>query len=231
MKNKKNLLLVVYSFITLLLSVLLFSFNSTIRTIISLVLMSSFVLFSIIFRNNKKSLYFIIAQVFVLISDILLSNLFTVTNNVLVLSLITFNIAQIFYMLAISIKDKVFNILRILVTLSFIVIALIILKESVNVIVILGILYGVNLIINCIQSFAKIKEHKTLGTGFIFYILCDIVVAVGYLYNSSIVNIQGIGIFDFLYRIDCWIFYIIGMYLIILNQGLIKIEGEEYGRN
>ncbi len=130
--------------------------------------------------------------------------------------------AQILYAVSLytSQKNKCLLVIRIVLVVLVEAIAVIILKDKLDILAIVSVCYYVNLIMNMIAAFSQFRQHSLLAIGFVLFILCDTIIglqvaAEGYL---------PIGVNTLLYRILfvdfnlAWFFYLPSQVLIALSS-------------
>lgn len=155
-----------------------------------------------IYNLINKNIIFLVASIFTLISDYYL----LLTNNHILIGLITFIIVQFTYMYFLHIK-KINNhyLLRTIIYFLIIIISLII---KTNIETLLALLYFSTLLMNTICSYQN-KELFIYSLGLTLFIGCDI--------NVGLHNIMSVGTIYELVTLLMWIFYLPSQVLISLG--------------
>lgn len=160
------------------------------------------VILCFIYNLINKNIIFLVASIFTLISDYFL----LLTNNHIIIGLITFIIVQFTYMYYLHTK-KINNhyLLRAIIYILIFIITLII---KTNIETLLALLYFSTLVINTICSYQN-NNLFIYSLGLTLFIGCDI--------NVGLHNIMSVGTIYELATLFMWIFYLPSQVLITLG--------------
>lgn len=231
--NKYFILSVVFAIIQAInLYLILFDKQSTNLLSLAFIILSAS--FGIVFSLDKKHyIFLIIAFIFTVIADYFLVIRFQETGDIFDQSagVTTFIVTQTFYFLFLLFscdnrKVKIANILtRIVLSIIVLIVAIIVLKEKLNYLVVVSLIYFSFLIINVIFAFI---QHKKTGLifaiGLVFFMLCDILIGLSVVFNA----IFEVSTESFIYKLVfhpfnfAWLFYGISQTLIPLSIALNK---------
>ncbi|MBQ0036410.1 MAG: hypothetical protein KBT35_05790 [Firmicutes bacterium] len=155
-----------------------------------------------IYNLINKNIIFLVASIFTIISDYFL----LLTNNHIIIGLITFIIVQFTYMYYLHTK-KINNhyLLRAIIYILIFIITLII---KTNIETLLALLYFSTLVINTICSYQN-NNLFIYSLGLTLFIGCDI--------NVGLHNIMSVGTIYELATLFMWIFYLPSQVLITLG--------------
>lgn len=169
-------------------------------------------------KRSICSLFTALALVFTCISDYFL--LLSHDQNLFIIGVFTFFIAQIFYALMMNKRtDGKKLTLDLFLRVSLTVILLIVsISIKLDALTTCALIYFIELLVNFIMSLVHSKENKRyliLALGFFLFILCDINVALN---NFSIENES----FKFAIYFMMWLFYLPSQVILSMNSYLLE---------
>lgn len=183
------------------------------------------VIFALVFSRKHSLLH--LGLFFTIFGDLFLT-LLKPANQIAGLSFfIDVQIVYFLYLLQGESKNmRKFHIIsRVFFTVIAVLLASVYFEERVNALVILTAIYGPNLILNIVFSFAEFKKYKMLAIGLVFFFLCDFSILVsvsnelGFLTTSSSspLNVfMSLKLFGKLSIDPTWLFYLPSQVLITL---------------
>lgn len=144
--------------------------------------------------------------------------------------MIFFVFTQIFYAIKLNkeSKNKIFIFIRIILSILINVIAYIVLKENMDLLVIVSLIYYVNIIFNFIEALTIFKKDKLFTIGLLLFILCDTVIGLQVMSDAYIKISESSILYKILF-VDfnlAWAFYLPSQVLIALSSN--KKEGDLY---
>ena len=175
---------------------------------------------------RKKDYACICALAFTVISDVFLVLRYTSTGaySDQAIAMSTFSIAQLSYFafMFLQTENKKLRtahvITRIALSTFAVALTLIVLKENANYMLVVTMFYFANLLLNAVFSFVEFKKFNVMAIGFVFFILCDVLIGLSIALGSIIIVPES----SFLYRITfsgfnfAWLFYVISQTLLSL---------------
>ena len=170
---------------------------------------------AVVVINKKTDIFIVLGLLFTIGADY-----FLILDGNYLYGLILFLIVQICYAIRTVMFSRgritlILNVCtRIVVSLVFILVAYLVLEDGINPLVILVMIYGANLLLNCVFSFVHFNKQYLLSFGFLFFICCDIFVAIDF------INVENVlGFTDFLPDAGryAWYFYPFSQMLILLS--------------
>lgn len=179
-RNKEIVIFAIFELIALILNLILTGKSNVIscRCIIYANL-----LFAILFTvfKNKKS-FVVYALIFTAISDTLLVSTKTVSEAARIIALVSFIVVQIIYLLELFKENKKITVYLLLcdliLSVLISVVSIFLFKSQYNALIPLTIIYFVILLFNLINTCINFKKESNMFFGFLFFIMCDILVGL-----------------------------------------------------
>lgn len=175
---------------------------------------------------NKENSFINIALFNTVLADFLLV---VMNEPIRTLGMIFFIIVQTLYSIKLLNKSKslLFLGLRIGLILAIECVTIIILKDKIDLLAIISVMYYALLIINIVESFMNFKEDKLFSIGLVLFIMCDTIIGLQTLDSMYIRLGEDNIIYKILY---CgfnlsWLFYLPSQVLISLSTYR-RIENE-----
>lgn len=140
-------------------------------------------LFALIFTLlfNKKS-YIVFALIFTAVSDTLLVNSKPISDTARIIALVSFIIVQLVYLVELFKENKKVTLYiafsDALICLALCVASIFIFKDNYDALIPLTIIYFTILVSNLINSAIHFKNESTMFFGFLFFIMCDVLVGI-----------------------------------------------------
>lgn len=221
---KKNLDLIIYTFLTILFAILVQTLEyGDLFGIIKIICIGCNLCFGIYYYyHNKKNILIVFGLLFTLLADSFISSFGELTEIRRSASLTSFAMVQMCYITLLNKDNKkignIFIYIRIIVITLLTIIEILLLQNSYSYMIFIGNFYISNLLLSVIQAFVSKYKYKTFSYGLLAFILCDIYVAIQcgiYIEMIPVSSNEFIRNF-FNKRID-WIFYNIAQYLIVLT--------------
>lgn len=210
--NKEKIIYLSLTLIQFILFLLLFINHNLPMNIINFSsIIFCFIATLLLFKKEENNIYQLLAITFTLIADVFL----TLLGSHHTLAMFFFTIVQIFYLLRIllltnSNREKKINLIsRLTLTIFLLLIAVIVLKNKINSLIVISLIYYSNFIITLIFAFKHYKQNKLLAIGLLLFIICDTM--IGLYEITSIFNLNSD---NFIYIITHtsinipWVFYI-----------------------
>ena len=192
-----------------------------------------FSLWLLIDLNNKDSKICSAALFFTLIADTFL----VLIDNYKIFAMLSFSITQILYFVRLynfrkeKNKVQIFDIIRIAIVMIVLLGAKIILKDSMDILVVLVCFYFSMLVLNFIEGIRNYRTSKLFIVGLILFIFCDIL--IGFANAEDYLTITEGSLIYTLLNADidlAWLFYFPSQMLIVLSIVEKKI-GEKNVKN
>ena len=141
--------------------------------------------------------------------------------------MIFFVFTQIFYAIKLNkeTKNKIFIFIRVILSVLINVIAFIVLKDSIDLLVIVSLIYYVNIILNFIEALTIFRKDRLFTIGLLLFILCDTVIGLQVM-SDAYIKISETSILYKILFVDfnlAWAFYLPSQVLIALSSN--KKEG------
>ncbi len=216
MKLRSHMLTAAFLLIELTLYILLLSFGGTIRVCCEFASIVLCFLFALIHRSN--------ALVVCGLACTVMADFFLVvcTPTRQLWGMVCFLGTQTFYavMLQRSGKNKLLLFIRLVLIAAAEITAALVLKDRLDVLVVVSMCYYASLVANIIESFARFFRHKLFAVALVLFLLCDTVIglqsaAVAYLPIPESSLIHRIIFMDFHLS---WFFYLPSQVLIALKK-------------
>lgn len=175
---------------------------------------------------KKRGYFCLVALVFTVISDVFLVLRYTSTGAYMdqAIAMTTFSVTQLsyFFSMLVLTKSKKLKLVHILVraflSIFAVVLTLIVLKKDANYMLCITMFYFANLVLNAVFAFIKFKQHGAMAIGFVFFILCDVLIGLSIALGSIIIVPET----SILYTVTfsgfnfTWLFYVISQTLLSL---------------
>lgn len=199
----------------------------SVLTLLSIIIACCFA--AIFYRKNSLSyLLTLIALISTVFADFFLCGLIDF-ENIRVVAMLFFCITQACYFLRLYFNQKytrekkVHVILRVSLSLTVLLITIIVLKEKVDALSLISMLYFTNLILNIVFSFIQIKIAPLFAVGLLLFSLCDALIGLDVL--EEFMTIPDGSLIQRINDIDinlAWVFYVPSQTLIstdiIINE-------------
>lgn len=167
---------------------------------------------------NKKS-FVVFALVFTAVSDTLLVSPNEISETARIIALVSFIIVQSIYLLELSRENKKVTfyvaICDIMLIISLCVASIFIFRDEYNALIPLTIVYFVILVSNLVNSAINFKKESTMFFGFLFFIMCDILIGLGTAVSLGIFKENSFINFMLKFGSYAWTFYIIAQYFLV----------------
>ena len=211
---KKNILILIYSLIELVICIFLLTkltdnVNILRYSLIIINFIASIVILA--FSRSKRSVYFCISFFFICLADY---GLIILGDNY-ELSVTYFLFAQIALMIMMKIT-KIELLIRLILIIVLEVVSVLVCKDLYSVLVFVTMIYLSTFIANIVFGLIK-KENIVLIIGMILFIMCDICVGLSnfeLFTNEKLIEISG--------KLVFW-FYIPGLYLMLISNYINEI--------
>ena len=179
-KNKEIIAFTIFEIIALFLNLVL---TGKAEVISSKCIIYINLIFALIFtlRFDKKS-YVIFALIFTAISDTLLVSTKPISDASRIIALVSFIIVQAIYLLELFKHNKKITIyiglIDTLIIILLSIASIFIFKDNYNALIPLTIIYFIILVSNLINTSINFRSESTMFFGFLFFILCDVLVGL-----------------------------------------------------
>lgn len=216
-RNKEIILFTIVELAALILNLVL---TGKANVIASKCIIYTNLLFALLFTLfiNKKS-FVVFALVFTAVSDTLLVSSHEISETARIIALVSFIIVQSIYLVELSKENKKvtiyigFSDLFLIVALC--VASIFIFKDQYNALIPLTIVYFVILVSNLVNSAINFKKESTMFFGFLFFIMCDILIGLGTAVSLGIFRENSFINFMLKFGSYAWTFYIIAQYFLV----------------
>lgn len=223
--SKKNILIMILSIIELILYIRILIIDGEIASryfcYASVAFAFAFSLFGIMKKEEHLEIG---ALTFTLLADTCLVLLRPQTDILRLFGLIFFNITQILHMLYINkslskVEKRNSYIIRGILASILLIACILVLRNNVDIVSLLTMVYFSNLVCNIISAIKKYKTNKIYLFGLLFFVGCDIFVGMQDLFYSYIT----ISYTSFLYKFfnppfdAIWFFYVPSQTLLAIN--------------
>ena len=211
---KKNILILIYSLIELVICIfLLTKLTDNVNILRYSLIIINFIASIVIlfFARSKRSVYFCISFFFICLADY---GLIILGDNY-ELSVTYFLFAQIALMIMMKIT-KIELLIRLILIIVLEVVSVLVCKDLYSVLVFVTMIYLSTFIANIVFGLIK-KENIVLIIGMILFIMCDICVGLSnfeLFTNEKLIEISG--------KLVFW-FYIPGLYLMLISNYINEI--------
>lgn len=226
----RNIINISYLLIESLLYILIFSnpFGLTrIYSYLAIVLNFIYALTFIKEAKSKKHLLMYTALFTTLIADFFLV-LINGSKNIAMSSFLLTQLSYALFILEYSKTKKSDLIIRGIGTLFSALLTYVVLKEKIDYLSVISVMYFLNLILNIIYSFIK-TPHLTIKLGLILFILCDVLIGLEFAAQGYL----NINEDSFIYKITHlgfnlpWVFYLPSQVLLALTFNFISNREEK----